>query len=129
MRSPFGRPVCQQGLEKDSSWHPSYRKVTAIVRIEDLERVEKALQDLRVSGVTVTRVKGYGEYKDFFECDWLGAYARLELFTGEERVSRVVDAILSVASTGTAGDGIVSVLPVERVWRIRSRAPVPPEEL
>ncbi len=106
-----------------------YRQVIAILRMDKLERVEKALQDIRVSGVSVTQVKGYGEYKDFFEGDWLADYARLEIFTGAERARQIVDAILAAASTGTTGDGIVSVLPVERVWRIRSRAPAPPEEL
>ncbi len=106
-----------------------YRKVTAILPIDQLERVESALQDIQVRGVSVSRVKGYGEYTDFFARDWLADYARLEIFTGVERAQQIVDAILAAASTGTEGDGIVAVLPVERVWRIRSRAPVPPEEL
>ncbi len=106
-----------------------YRKVTAIVRIDQLERVENALRDARVNGLSVTRVKGYGEYTDFFRGDWLSDYARIDIFTAAERAQQIVDAILAAASTGTAGDGIVSVLPVERVWRIRTRAPAPTEEL
>ncbi len=106
-----------------------YRKVTAIVRVGRLERVEKALQVIRVSGVSVTRVKGYGQYKDFFEGDWLADYACLEILAGAARAQQIVDAILAAASTGTTGDGIVSVLPVERVWRIRSCEPALPEEM
>ena len=106
-----------------------YRKVTAIVRMDQLKRVENALEDIRVSVVSVTKVKGYGEYKDFFESDWLADYAHIEIFTGAERAQQIVDALLAAASTGTTGDGIVSVTPVECVWRIRSRTPAPPEEL
>lgn len=106
-----------------------YRLVIAIVRMGQLTRVERALRDLPVSGVSVTRVKGYGEYKDFFAADWFAEHARLEIFTGAERAQEIVDAILAAASSGTPGDGIVGVLPVECVWRIRSRAQARAEEL
>ncbi len=106
-----------------------YRKVTAIVRMDQLERVEKALRDIHVSGVSVTRVKGYGEYKDFFAGDWFADYACLEILADAARAPQIVDAVMAAASTGTMGDGIVSVVPVECVWRIRSCAPALPEEL
>lgn len=104
-------------------------KVTAIVRVEDVERVEAALQEIHVSGVSVTRVKGYGEYADFFARDWLADHARFEVFTGRERAGEVARAILAAASSGTRGDGIVCLLPVEQVWRVRSRSLLPPEAL
>ena len=43
--------------------------------------------------------------------------------------SGVVDVILDSASTGTPGDGIVAVVPLENVWRVRSRALADPDEL
>lgn len=107
----------------------AFRKVTAIFRIDRLQEVEKALQDIRVGGVSVTRVKGYGEYADFFARDWMSQYARAEIFTSESKAKEIVEAILSAASTGTRGDGIVSVLPVETVLRIRTRSPATPEEI
>ena len=106
-----------------------YRKVTAIVRVDRLEQVEKALQDLRVSGVSVSRVKGYGEYTDFFARDWMSPYARIEIFTSEEHAERISGTILRAASTGTRGDGIVAVEAVESVLRIRSSSPIPPDEI
>ena len=42
-----------------------YCKVTAIIRCEVLEKVEQRLQELGVSGISVTRVKGYGDYANF----------------------------------------------------------------
>lgn len=106
-----------------------FRKITAIVRVDRLEEVEKALQEIHVGGVSVTRVKGYGEYADFFARDWMTQYARAEIFTTEPRVSRIVEAILAAASTGSRGDGIVSVLPVEQVWRVRTRTLAGPGDL
>jgi nitrogen regulatory protein P-II 1 len=107
----------------------AYCKVTAIVRVDCLERVEQALQDLHVSGISVSRVKGYGEYADFFARDWMSTYARVEVFTSADRGERIVDAILRAAGTGTKGDGIVAVEPIEAVLRIRSRSPIPPGEI
>lgn len=108
---------------------PRYRKVTAIVRVDLLERVETALQDLHVGGVSVSRVKGYGEYTDFFARDWMSPYARVEIFTSAEHAARIADAILAAATTGTRGDGIVAVEAVESVLRIRSGSRVPPGEI
>lgn len=98
-----------------------FRKVTAIFRIERLEAAEKALQDLRVPGVSVTRVKGYGEYVDLYARDWMTEHARMEIFVHASEADRIVDALSTAASTGTRGDGIVCVLPVERLVRIRTR--------
>lgn len=103
----------------------AYVKVTAIVRLERVVRVEAALQDIHVSGVSVSRVKGYGEYADFFARDWMDQYARFEIFTSAEHGDRIVQAILAAASSETRGDGIVCLSPVEQVWRVRSRAPAP----
>jgi len=106
-----------------------FRKVTAILRIDRLEAVEKALQDIQIRGLSVTRVKGYGEYVDLYARDWMTEHARVEIFTAESHAQRIVDTICSAASTGTRGDGIVSVLPVERVWLIRTRAPAAVDDL
>ncbi len=82
-----------------------------------------------MSGVSVSGVKGYGEYKNFYQSDWFGYYARIEIFTSAERAQTIVDTILATASSGTRGNGIVCTLPVECVWRIRSSAPADPAKL
>lgn len=106
-----------------------YRKITAIVRVSLLARVEKALQELHVKGVSISRVKGYGEYTDFFARDWMSPYARVEIFTTPEHVARIADVVLTAASTGTRGDGIVAVEEVKAVIRTRDRSAIPPNEL
>lgn len=45
-------------------------KITAVVRRMVLETVEQRLQAIGVPGITVSHVKGYGEYKDFYARDW-----------------------------------------------------------
>ena len=95
------------------------KKVVAIVRTDVIEHVESRLIQLGVPGITIARVKGFGEYSNFFTHDWLSAYVRIEIFTDLEQVQQIVDAILEAAHTGTSGDGIVSVVPVETLYRIR----------
>lgn len=95
------------------------KKVTAIVRTDVLEDVESRLRQLGVPGLTVWRVKGFGEYANFFTPDWMSTYARVEIFTDAAQAQQIVDAIMRAAHTGTAGDGIVALLPVDRLFRIR----------
>ncbi len=98
-----------------------FRKVTAIVRPTCLEKVEQALQALGVPGVSVTKVKGYGEYADFYARDWMLTHARVEVFIGRDRAEKVAQAIMDAAHTGSEGDGVVAVLPVESVYHVRTK--------
>jgi len=75
-----------------------------------------------VQGISVTRVKGYGEYADFYARDWMITYARIEIFTTEERAESIARAIMETAHVGLSGDGIVAVLPVEKLYRIRTKS-------
>ena len=99
-----------------------YRKVIAIVRADCLEKVEQALQALAVPGVSVSKVKGYGEYRDFYERDWMSGHARIEIFTPQPRALAIAEAIMEASHTGLPGDGIVAIQPVETLFHIESRS-------
>lgn len=106
----------------------TYRKVTAIVRSQLLETVERRLQDIGVHAISVSHVKGYGEYADFYSSDWNVIRAKIEIFTDPEQAEKIVAAILDSGHTGAPGDGIVAIQPVENLVLIRSRAgPLPGE--
>ncbi|MGB7932351.1 MAG: P-II family nitrogen regulator [Gammaproteobacteria bacterium] len=98
-----------------------FSKVTAIIRPDCLDKVEKALQALSVPGVSVSKVKGYGEYANFYTPDWMLTHARVDVFIGQHRAEEVAEAIMNAAHTGLDGDGIVTVSPVESVYHIRTR--------
>jgi len=95
------------------------KKITAIVHTLVLEDVETRLRALGVPGITVTRVKGFGEGANFLTRDWMSAYACIDIFTDVAQVEQIVDTIMQAAHTGAAGDGIVAVLPVDALYRIR----------
>jgi len=96
-----------------------YRKVTAIINSERLEVVEEALEACDVPGITVTRVKGYGDYKNFFAHDWMASHVRLEIFLLAEQAHAAKLAIAKAARSGDVGDGIVVVSSIEDVYCIR----------
>ena len=95
------------------------KKVVAVVRTDVLEDVEQRLRLLGVPGITVDRVRGFGEYANFFTPDWMSAHARLEIFADAAQAQDIVETIIQAGHTGTAGDGLVAVLPVEKLYRIR----------
>ncbi len=101
--------------------------VIAIIRREALEAVEKALREFDVKSISVSKVKGYGEYHNFFARDWMVESVRVEIFTRKDKVDTITSAIMNAAHSGSPGDGIVVVYPVERFFNIRLRSEATPD--
>src|SRR5437879_4405617 len=95
------------------------KKVTAIIRTDVLDEIETRLHRLGVRGISVTRVEGYGEYTKFWTPNSIASHMQIDIFSNEDEVQPIVDAILGTARSGEAGDGIVSVLPVDQFYRVR----------
>ncbi|MGE0356417.1 MAG: P-II family nitrogen regulator [Burkholderiales bacterium] len=102
--------------------------ILAMVRRDRLETIEQKLKEVGAERVDVSTVKGYGEYRNFFSSDWMGEEVRIEVFTRQHKAALVVQAIVDGAHTGTPGDGVVAVLPVDELHLVRTRAEVTPEE-
>jgi nitrogen regulatory protein P-II 1 len=96
--------------------------VIANFRNDKLAEVEKRLERLGVERINVCKVKGFGEYHNFFAPNWLDAEVRLEVFTKAEEVDAVASAIMDAAHTGVPGDGVVAALPIDRLYLIRTRS-------
>lgn len=104
----------------------TYNKINAIVRECCLEKVQSSLMAAGAAGLTVTHVRGAGEYVNTFGRDTLSRHARIEVFAKAENVERLVEAIHAAAHTGQKGDGVVAVLPVEAFYHIRAASTVSP---
>lgn len=105
-----------------------FKTIVAIVRTQVLEKVEERLIDLRVEGISVSRVKGYGEAAHFINPEWRFPYARIEIFCEQGMVESIVETILDTADLGIPVDGIVAVHPVEGLYRIQSHSTITNEE-
>lgn len=96
-----------------------FRKVTAIFPELDLKKVEEALIDIGVPGMTVTRAHGFGEYRNFFAEDCMSDCVRVEIFTEAEKASEIADTIARTVHEGMTSDGMIAILPVEEFMHIR----------
>lgn len=101
--------------------------VVAIVRPQQLAAVLEALFRAEVRGLTINRVQGHGgeterveTYRGTTVKMELSEKVRLEIGVSDHFVEPTVQAILATARTGEVGDGKIFVLPVERVYRIRT---------
>ena len=96
--------------------------IIANFREEKLGDVERRLEKLGVERINVCKVKGFGEYHNYFAPNWLTREVRLEVFTKEEEIDVVTSTIMEAAHTGVPGDGVIAVLPIERLYLIRTRS-------
>jgi len=96
--------------------------VIAVIRTEMLDQVEAYLQKLGLDGISISRIKGYGEYENFYSRDHMTTYERLEIFTPESKAENIARCIMSAAHSGLPDDGIVSILPVRKFYRIHAQA-------
>jgi len=103
------------------------KMVVAIVRPERLHQVLESLFRAEVRGLTISRVEGHGgetekveTYRGTTVKMELAEKVRLEIGVSDHFVGPTVEAVLSAARTGEVGDGKIFVLPVEKVWRIRT---------
>ena len=101
-----------------------YRKVTAVVRHDVLKKVERKLVELGVQGISVTLVRGFGDYADCFSSDWTASHARIEIFTSAEEADPIAQSVMEAAHVGLEGDGTVAIVPVEKLYQIRTRSEV-----
>ena len=108
---------------------PQFKKVNAIIRTDKLEDVEQRLKQMLVKGLSVSHVKGYGEYHDFVTHDWQVRNVRIEIFAEAAKAEEIAQAIVEAAHTGLKGDGIVVLMSVEKVLRIRTKGEAAPEEI
>lgn len=98
------------------------RLIIANFPSDKLEEVEKKLERIGAERINVTKVKGFGEYHNFFAPNWLNDEVRVEIFTKKDEVDAIASAIMDVAHTGAPGDGVVAVVPIEKLYLIRTRS-------
>lgn len=107
----------------------NFKYVMAIIPPYAVEGLEARLRRMGVGGITLTKVSGFGEYKNFFTSDLLSEYTKIEIFTEESKVEALFDALLEVGAADIPGSGIAVVITVDRFLHLRTGTenfPVPP---
>ena len=103
------------------------KKIEAIIKPFKLDAVKDALQDIGITGMTVTEVKGFGRQKGHTELYRGAEYTvdflpkiKIEIVIPDDQLENVTDTILKTASEGKIGDGKIFVTPIEQALRIRT---------
>lgn len=103
------------------------KKIEAIVREEKLNDVKEALKKIGIVGMNVIEVRGHGRQGGVVLGGRTGTYQidllpriQFNIILSDHNVDKTIDTICEAASTGSIGDGIIFVYPVEEVIRIRT---------
>ena len=103
------------------------KMIVATIRSEKLGTVLEELFKSGIEGLTVSNVQGHGGEREHVETFRgtqvvmkLSEKIRIEIGISDHFVEPTVQAIMRGARTGEVGDGKIFVLPVEKVYRIRT---------
>ncbi len=124
-------PVVVSGTDLDKKGNPVFdtgmHKVSIIVRLAKFDVLKKALNDLGVTGMTVTQVmgcgiqKGAGEYYRGVEMDaTLLPKVKVEVVVSKIPVEHIIEAAKRALYTGHIGDGKIFVYNVMKVVKVRT---------
>ena len=115
--------VVKQTAAADADIH----KVVIITRLSRYDKIKNALNELGVTGMTVTQVmgcgiqKGSGEMYRGVEVDaTLLPKVKIEVVVSKISVDSVVDTAKKTLYTGHIGDGKIFVYSVDRVVKVRT---------
>ena len=97
------------------------KMVWAVVRWSKVEEIARRLKKIGISGCTVYPVRGYGEEWHLYEPLIHGGHYKLEAIVEEGQVESVVKEITDGAWTGVEGDGVLSVLSLDKTVLLRTK--------
>ena len=124
-------PVIAEADDLDINGVPIFNtgmhKVVVVAKLAKFDALKKALNELGVTGMTVTQVmgcgvqKGAGEYYRGVEMDaTLLPKIKVEVIVSKIPVSSVIDAAKKALYTGHIGDGKIFVYNVLKVVKVRT---------
>ncbi len=103
------------------------KMINAIIKPFKLDVVREALEEIGVTGITVTEVKGFGRQKGHSELYRGAEYVvdflpklKLEIAVSNDMADKVIEAIMTSATNNKVGDGKIFVYDLEKVIRIRT---------
>ncbi|MCR4946302.1 MAG: adenylate cyclase, partial [Lachnospiraceae bacterium] len=112
---------------RGTSLDTGMNKIVIITKLSRYDKLKRALNELGVTGITVTQVtgcgiqKGAGQMYRGVEMDMtLLPKIKLEVVVSKIPVDSVIDTVKKTLYTGKIGDGKIFVYPVSRVVKIRT---------
>ncbi len=102
------------------------KKIEAIVRPENFDKIKAAMEAVGYDGVTLTEVEGQGRQKGLaqqfkgykFNVEFFPKL-KMEIVAADGDVPKLIQAILGTKVSGHPGDGKIFVYSIEEAYRIR----------
>ena len=103
------------------------KMIVAVIRSDMFQQAKQALEEMAISGMTVSDVQGHGRQKGHTQFYRGSAHQvdllpkmQLEIVAPDEAIENIVQTIVKAAHTGEIGDGKIFVVPVEQAVRVRT---------
>lgn len=103
------------------------KKIETVIKPFKLDDVKDALNELGISGMTISEVKGFGRQRGHreiyrgaeYQTDFIPKI-KIDVVVDEDMADKVVSTICEAANTGKVGDGKIFILPMDGAVRIRT---------
>lgn len=105
------------------------KRITTIIPVDFLDRLEKCLRTAGVPGMTLDNVKGFGEHANYFSSDLLRSNVRIDVYINAQRCDEVCELIVRFARESHATAGILAVEPVDRLIDLNTGQQVRADDL
>lgn len=95
------------------------KMVIAVVRTDSTDKIIESLKKIGVRGASFAAVNGVGDQTPFKQHYVI--HTRIEIIAPDDEVIGISNVILEHAHTGKQGDGMIAVLPVANMLKIRTK--------
>lgn len=102
----------------------SLKLIVAYVREHRIGPVVECLRAFGVSGISVSQAQGMGEYINPHGTHGLEPHRRIDVMLEASKAQLAAELIMEVARSGLTGDGIVAIMPVDNMFRIRDNSEI-----
>jgi nitrogen regulatory protein P-II 1 len=103
------------------------KKIEAIIRPERFDDVKDALEKVGIISMNVGKVRGSGEQREFIQvwrayksAIYLIPKIKIEMVVRDEIADMAINEVLKAAWTGSVGDGVIYITPIDEAVRVRT---------
>lgn len=102
----------------------SLKLVVAYVREQRVGALLERLRAFGVRGISVSQAQGMGEYINPHGNYGLEPHRRIDVMLEASKAQSAAELIMEVARSGLTGDGVVAIMPIENLFRIRDNTEI-----
>ncbi len=96
-----------------------YNKVVMIMNITDYQLISDEIKNLKIPGVTVSKVEGFGDYINEFNNQGLCDSLKIEIYTHAQQAEKIASNLSLLAINMTEGGGLVAIEPVLNLMNVK----------